>query len=120
MRSPKGSRPPSRNRFFSPKTRYYLAIRTEEEGETVLSSFQDTAKVGTPSLMDTLIRRALPGVELTPMSGPPSGLPRRLNTHYFRVEVRDSVWDSIRQEGAIQIFWPTAPAGTTIDLIGVK
>ena len=106
--------------FFSPRTRYYLAIRTEEEAEAVLASFQDTAKVGTPLLMDTLIRRALPGVELTPMSGPPSGLPRRLNTHYFRVEVRDSVWDSIRQEESIQIFWPTAPPGTTIDLIGVK
>ncbi len=106
--------------FFSPRTRYYLAIRTEEETETVLSSFQDNAKVGTPSLMDTLIRRALPGVELSPMSGPPSGLPRRLNTHYFRIETRDSVWDAIRQEEAIQVFWPTAPTETTIDLIGVK
>ncbi len=106
--------------FFSPRTRYYLAIRTEEDAGTLLSSFMDTAKVGTPSLMDTLIRRALPGVELSPMSGPPSGLPRRLNTHYFRIETRDNVWDSIRQEEAIQIFWPTAPTGTTIDLIGVK
>jgi type VI secretion system protein ImpJ len=106
--------------FFSPRTRYYLAIRTEEETETLLSSFMDTAKVGTPSLMDTLIRRALPGVALSPMSGPPSGLPRRLNTHYFRIETRDNVWDSIRQEEAILIFWPTAPTGTTIDLIGVK
>ena len=106
--------------FFSPRTRYYLAIRAEEEPESVLSSFLDTAKVGTPTLMASLTRRALPGVELSPMSGPPPGLPRRLNTQYFRVETRDRVWDSIRQEEAIQVFWPNAPTGTTIDLIGVK
>lgn len=106
--------------FFSPRTRYYLAIRSDEETEAIVRSFQDMTKVGTPALMDTLIRRALPGVEVSPMSGPPSGLPRRLNTHYFRIETRDSIWDSIRQEESILIFWPTAPPGTTIDLIGVK
>ena len=106
--------------FFSPRTRYYLAVRTEEEAEAVVSSFLDIAKVGPPSLMSTLIRRALPGVEISPMSGPPPGLPRRMNTQYFKVEVRDRVWDAVRQEEALQVFWPTAPEGTTIDLIGVK
>jgi type VI secretion system protein ImpJ len=106
--------------FFSPRTRYYLAVRADEEAEAVVSSFLDTAKVGTPSLMSTLIRRALPGVEVSPMGGPPPGLPRRLNTQYFKIEIRDRVWEAIRQEEAIQVFWPTAPEGTTIDLIGVK
>ena len=54
------------------------------------------------------------------MGGPPPGLPRRLNTQYFKIEIRDRVWEAIRQEEAIQVFWPTAPEGTTIDLIGVK
>ena len=106
--------------FFSPRTRYYLAVRTEEEGEAVVASFLDTAKVGPPSLMSTLIRRALPGVEISPMGGPPPGLPRRMNTQYFKIEVRDRVWDAVRQEEAILVFWPTAPEGATIDLIGVK
>ena len=106
--------------FFSPRTRYYLVVKTEEDPERSLSSFLDNAKVGPPSIMSSLIRRALPGVELTSMSGPPQGLPRRLNAQYFRIEAHDPVWDAIRQEGAIQIYWPTAPEGAMIDLIGVR
>ena len=106
--------------FFSPKTRYYLVIKTDEDPEGVLSSFHNVAKVGPPSVMSTLIRRALPGVELTAMSAPPQGLPRRVNAHYFRIENRDEVWDSVRQEEAIQVYWPNSPTGTMIDLIGVR
>jgi type VI secretion system protein ImpJ len=106
--------------FFSPKTRYYLVIKTDEDPEAVLSSFHNVAKVGPPSVMSTLIRRALPGVELTAMSAPPQGLPRRVNAHYFRIENRDEVWDSVRQEEAIQVYWPNSPTGTMIDLIGVR
>jgi type VI secretion system protein ImpJ len=80
----------------------------------------DNAKIGPPSIISSLIRRALPGVELTAMSGPPQGLPRRLNAQYFRIEPHDPVWEAIRQEEAIQVHWPGAPEGSMIDLIGVR
>ncbi|EQD38808.1 protein containing DUF876, bacterial, partial [mine drainage metagenome] len=58
--------------FFSPRTRYYLVVKTEGDQERDSSSFfMDNAKVGPPSVMSSLIRRALPGVEITSMSGPP-------------------------------------------------
>jgi type VI secretion system protein ImpJ len=62
--------------FFSPRTRYYLVVKTEGDPERESSSFMDNAKIGPPSIISSLIRRALPGVELTAMSGPPQGLPR--------------------------------------------
>jgi type VI secretion system protein ImpJ len=106
--------------FFSPRTRYYLVVKTEGDPERESSSFMDNAKIGPPSIISSLIRRALPGVELTAMSGPPQGLPRRLNAQYFRIEPHDPVWDAIRQEEAIQVHWPGAPEGSMIDLIGVR
>ena len=106
--------------FFSPRTRYYLVVKTEGDPERDISSFMDNAKVGPPSIMSSLVRRALPGVELTSMSGPPQGLPRRLNAQYFRIEPHDTVWAAIRQEEAIQVYWPGAPEGSMIDLIGVR
>ena len=106
--------------FFSPRTRYYLVVKTEGDPERDISSFMDNAKVGPPSIMPSLVRRALPGVELTSMSGPPQGLPRRLNAQYFRIEPHDTVWAAIRQEEAIQVYWPGAPEGSMIDLIGVR
>ncbi len=106
--------------FFSPRTRYYLVVKMEEDPDASRTAFIENTKLGPPSLMSTLIRRALPGVELTPMSAPPQGLPRRLNALYFRIETRDSVWEAIRQEEAIGLFWPGAPGGVAIDLIGVR
>ncbi|MHB1564189.1 MAG: type VI secretion system baseplate subunit TssK [Leptospirillum sp.] len=106
--------------FFSPRTRYYLVVKTEGDTEDASASFLDNAKVGPPSVMSSLIRRALPGVALTAMSGPPQGLPRRMNAQYFRIEPHDPVWDAIRQEESIQVYWPSAPEGSMIDLIGVR
>lgn len=107
--------------FFSSKARYYFVVTMGEDPDAGLRSFVENSKCGAPSLISTIIQRALPGVELVPLTTPPQGLPRRFNAFYFRIETNSGDWEAIRREESIRLFWPDAPPeGVLIDMIGVR
>ena len=106
--------------FFSSRARYYFVVTMGEDPDAGLRAFVDNAKVGSPELISTIIQRALPGVELVPLTTPPPGLPRRFKAYYFRAETNSPDWEAIRREEAVRLFWPEAPEGTMIDMIGVR
>lgn len=106
--------------FFGPRNRYYIVMRTEADPEEVVRSFIAEAKVGTTAQLPTLISRALPGIETIHMPAAPQGLPRRAYSLYFRIEQVSEGWADAEQHGNLAIYWSSAPADVSIDVVVLR
>jgi len=107
--------------FFGPRHRYYLMARSsaadpKELGELVALE----AKLGIPDLIETLVTRSLPGIEMLPLQTLPLGMPRRAGAAYFRLESLSDSWDDVVRDGRLAFFMPDAPADLRLELIVIK
>ena len=106
--------------FFGPRNRYYLVMRTEDDPDTVLRSFEADAKLSTRNQLPVLTSRALPGVELIHMPVAPQGLPRRAYSLYFRIEQFSAQWEHVEREGSVALYWPGAPTDLNAELVVLR
>jgi type VI secretion system protein ImpJ len=106
--------------FFSSRNRFYMVLRTERNADEIVNAFLQEGKIGARSEVQTLINRALPGVELIHLTQPPQGLPRRAYSVYFRVEQFSTPWENIESKGNIALYWPNAPEDLKVDLVVVR
>jgi type VI secretion system protein ImpJ len=94
---------------FGQRNRFYLVVRTQAEPEWVLDSILHAARLSALDEIPTLIRHALPGLELIHIPNAPQGLPRRAHSYYFRIEQISDLWERIEREGEIALHWLDAP-----------
>lgn len=106
--------------FFGARNRYYLVMRTEDDPDKVLRSFEAESKLSTRSQLPILTSRALPGVELIHMPVAPQGLPRRSYSLYFRVEPFSGQWEYIERENTVALYWPGAPSDIKVELVVLR
>jgi type VI secretion system protein ImpJ len=106
--------------FFGPRHRYFLVARSEVDPAWLAESLPLDGKLGAPSVMDGLINRALPGVELIYLQVPPQGLPRVAGALYFRLESLSHEWETLQRERQAAFFLPQAVADLVIDLVVVR
>jgi type VI secretion system protein ImpJ len=106
--------------FFGTRNRFYLILRSETDPDTLIDSFQTGAKLASIDELPTLVRRALPGVELMHMPVAPQGLPRRSYSYYFRVETLSDSWEQVEKDGNIALDWPDAPADLKAELVVLR
>ncbi|WP_410497878.1 type VI secretion system baseplate subunit TssK [Chitinibacter sp. S2-10] len=106
--------------FFSGRNRFYLVLRSESDPDALVDSFQTSAKLAAINELPTLVRRALPGVELSHLPVAPQGLPRRAYSFYFRVETAAESWELVEKDGSIALDWPDAPADLKAELVVLR
>lgn len=105
--------------LFEGRNRFYLAVTTEENPQDLLQSLEELAKLSSPTQLDLLVARSLPGIGLQYLQIPPQELPRRSNTHYFAIDHRNEQWEEVAKERGLALYWMDAPAGTEIQLMTV-
>jgi type VI secretion system protein ImpJ len=106
--------------YFGKRNRFYLILQSEAVREMDIQAFLGSARLASADILPELIDHALPGLELLVLPGPPQGLPRRSDAHYFRIEQMSDGWEQIEQSGAIALDWPEAPEGLRVVLIVTK
>jgi len=106
--------------FFASRNRFYLVLRTERNVDEIVPPFMQEAKLGARADVQTLISRALPGVELIHLTQPPQGLPRRAYSIYFRVEQFSAPWENVEAKGNIALYWANAPDDLKVDMVVVR
>lgn len=102
---------------FSPRNRFYLVVRTKSELSAWLQLLQANARLSSTGEMQALIQHALPGLELLHLGITPQGLPRRADTHYFRIEQASRQWEAVQRDQTLCLHWPDAPADLSADLV---
>lgn len=107
--------------LLEPQQKYvaiYLVMRSERFIEQEYAVPDDRLiKMVAKSQIDTIITRSLAGVRLHYQITPPQGLPKKINSRYFKVEEHSHEWEKIKNSGSIILHWPEAPEDLQIDLI---
>jgi predicted component of type VI protein secretion system len=113
---------------FSQPNAYFLGIKTKLDPTSLARYVEDGDKF--KLMPQSLVTRAIRGIELKEERHPPIELPAAADLHYFRLERANSarMWQQIQTEKAAAIRWTgkeldwadtnftlymTVPAGTT-------
>jgi type VI secretion system protein ImpJ len=76
-------------------TRMYLAISADIKEVDLLKKAPQLVKVCSATHVETLIRQALPGMQLTHVPSPPGSLPIKLNYQYFSLNQSGVAWEAV-------------------------
>ena len=85
---------------------WFLAVSSRLRQQDLIQKVLQGCKVGSADVVDTLIRQALPGMELTHVSVPPSAVPVQLDFQYFAVNKSGAAWESIQNARNLAMYVP--------------
>lgn len=102
---------------FEGRNRFYLAVETQANPETVIPALEQIAKLSSREHLPILIARSLPGVHLTHLTTPPQELPRRSDTLYFQIDHHGEIWPQVQQGHNLALYWDTVPEDLKVELM---
>jgi type VI secretion system protein ImpJ len=107
-------------RFLDEPNDYYLVFNLRTPIEQYLDSIGTAAKLGARNTVESLVERSLPGIAFRYTQVPPPGLPRRSNTHYMRIDTRDSQWPDVERSRELGFVWKDAPEDLRMELVVLR
>lgn len=107
-------------RFLEEPNDYYLVFNLKTPLEQHLDSIGTAAKLGARNTVESLVERSLPGIAFRYVPVPPPGLPRRANTHYMRIDTRDSQWPDVERSRELGFSWKDAPEDLRMELVVLR
>lgn len=105
--------------IFEGRNRFYLALETASDPQTVLTSVEQIAKFSSREYLPILIARSLPGIKLTHLQTPPQELPRRANSLYFQIDHHGEPWTQVQRGNNLALYWDAAPEDLKAELMAV-
>jgi len=105
--------------IFEGRNRFFLALDTEADPQSVLASVEQIAKFSSREYLPILIARSLPGIKLTYLQAPPQELPRRANTLYFQIDHHGEPWTQVQNGKNLALYWDAAPEDLKAELMAV-
>ncbi|MFW5836607.1 MAG: type VI secretion system baseplate subunit TssK [Desulfovibrionaceae bacterium] len=107
-------------RVFDRRNHFWLLLRTETPESTVVAEVRHVLKLSATMGMTSLLSRAVSGIPLEHHPDPPTGLPKRGNTVYFKIDNTSPLWDDVERNGSIAMYWDTAPEDLVAQLVVLK
>lgn len=87
-------------------TRMYLAISTDNTEEEIIRKAPQLLKICSATHIDHLVKRALPGLQMTHVTNPPSAIPVKLKYQYFSLNQSGPAWEAVRRARNFAAFVP--------------
>ncbi len=103
--------------MFEGRNRFFLAVETETDPQSVLQSMEQIAKISSREYLPILIARALPGIRLEYQQVTPQELPRRANTLYFQIDHHGEQWQQVQKGNNLALYWDSAPEDFKAELM---
>lgn len=102
--------------------RVYLIVRTGNPANQWLDDFLSFAKLAPAALLQTILDKAIPGIELMAEAGRPEGLPHRPNSWYFSFNLDEAseLLNAVKQGDDLVLYWRNQPDDVAIELVQVK
>lgn len=85
----------------------YLAVQARVKPDELVRSAPRLIKISSGSQVQRLIRQALSGVPLRPLTAPPSSLPVKLDYQYFALDKVGADWEAIARERNLAVYVPS-------------
>jgi type VI secretion system protein ImpJ len=87
-------------------TRMYLAIATGNSEEELIRKAPQLLKLCSATHIDHLVKQALPGMQMTHVTNPPSAIPVKLKYQYFSLNQSGPAWEAVRRARNFAAFVP--------------
>jgi len=98
-------------------TRMYLSVSSDMPAGDLMKKVPQLVKVCSASQIDTLVRQALPGIQLTHAPSPPSSIPIKLNCQYFSLNQSGAAWDTVGKARNLAAYVPNDIPNPNLELI---
>lgn len=98
---------------------WFLAVSAAMRQQDLITKVTQGCKAGSVDVVDTLIRQALPGIELVHISAPPPAVPVKLDFQYFAIRKSGAAWDAIARSRNMAVYVPAELAAARLELIMV-
>jgi type VI secretion system protein ImpJ len=95
----------------------YLAISADLSEADLLKRVPQLVKVCSATHIETLIRQALPGIQLTHVPSPPGSIPIKMNYQYFSLNQAGVSWDAVGRARNFAAYVPGEIANPQLELI---
>lgn len=96
---------------------WFLAVSAPLRQQELIPKVLQSCKVGSADVVDTLIRQALPGIELAHVSSPPPAIPVKLDFQYFAIRKAGGAWDAIHQARNLAVYVPAELVNARFELL---
>jgi type VI secretion system protein ImpJ len=96
---------------------WFLAVSAPVRQQELIPKVLQGCKVGAADVVDTLIRQALPGIELAHISSPPSAVPVKLDFQYFAIRQAGSAWEAIVRARNLAVYVPAELVDARFELV---
>lgn len=97
----------------------YLAVNANMPALALVAAVPRHFKVASPSDIESLVRNALPGLELVHMAQVPVEVPVRPNTYYFSIANRGERYEAMTKAQAITIYVPDTMEELKLELFAI-
>jgi type VI secretion system protein ImpJ len=98
-------------------TRMYLAISADLSEADLLRRVPQLVKVCSATHVETLIRQALPGLQLMHVPSPPGSIPIKLNYQYFSLNQSGVSWEAVTRARNFAAYVPGEIPHPQLELI---
>ena len=88
------------------RSRWIFGIRSSIGESTLLRLVPRLVKVCSARGVQTLVKRALPGLELLHLPVPPSALDAQADMHYFSISLDGACWQDIQNTREVGVYIP--------------
>ena len=99
------------------RARWILSVHSALGDAEVITRTLQLVKVCSAQFVPQLVKRALPGMELTHIPVPPSAVARRVESQYFSIGRAGPCWDHIVQTRQVGIYIPGDIPDPEIELL---
>jgi len=99
------------------RARWMLSVHSALGDADVITRTLQLVKVCSAQFVPQLVKRALPGMELTHVPVPPSAVARKVESHYFSIGRAGPCWDHIVQTRRVGIYVPGEIPNPEIELL---
>jgi len=96
---------------------WYLAVSAPVRQAELVLRVLHGCKVGSADVVDTLIRQALPGLELAHVPQPPPAVPVRLDFLYFAVRRAGPAWGAVVRARNLAVYVPAELLEARLELV---
>ncbi len=97
---------------------WYLAVSAQHIRQAdLVTKVLTGCKVGSADVVDTLIRQALSGLELTHVAQPSASVPVKLDFLYFALTRAGSAWDAIARARNLAVYVPAELRDARFELV---
>jgi type VI secretion system protein ImpJ len=96
---------------------WFLAVSAPLRQQELIPKVLQGCKVGSADVVDTLIRQALPGIELAHVSAPPPAVPVKLDFQYFAIRKAGAAWDAIARARNLAAYVPAELVDARFELV---